>query len=316
MDLIGAKPDGDPAVSAKEGTGIPELLEAIVARVPPPRGRGGRPAPRADLRLLLRPVPRRDPEHPRGGRRGARRDGDRLRRAPTTSTRSTRWATSSWASDPRTQLEAGRGGLPGGQPARTCATRGSGDTIFDAHDRATELLPGYREVKSMVFAGLYPTDSDQYEELRDALEKLQLNDASLHYEPESSTALGFGFRCGFLGPAAHGDRAGAAGARVQPRPDHARCRPWSTTSTRPTARCCCWRTRRNLPDPAIDRPDRGAVREGPDHGARPTTSAAIMKLGTGAARGLQRACTTSTPRGSSSTSTFRWARSCSTSTTS
>ena len=65
--------------------------------------------------------------------------------------------------------------------------------------RRRELLPGYQDVKSMVFAGLYPTDTDQYEELRDALEKLQLNDASLHYEPETSTALGFGFRCGFLG---------------------------------------------------------------------------------------------------------------------
>jgi GTP-binding protein LepA len=74
-----------------------------------------------------------------------------------------------------------------------------GDTILDAHDRAGELLPGYRDVKSMVFAGIYPTDSEQYEGLRDALEKLSLNDASLQHEPESSTALGFGFRCGFLG---------------------------------------------------------------------------------------------------------------------
>src|SRR5690606_17797042 len=74
-----------------------------------------------------------------------------------------------------------------------------GDTIIDADNPVTGLLPGYREVKSMVFAGVYPTDSDQYEGLRDALERLVLNDASLHYEPESSTALGFGFRCGFLG---------------------------------------------------------------------------------------------------------------------
>jgi GTP-binding protein LepA len=74
-----------------------------------------------------------------------------------------------------------------------------GDTVLDAANRAIQLLPGYREVKSMVFAGMYPTDSDQYENLRDALEKLRLSDASLNFEPETSTALGFGFRCGFLG---------------------------------------------------------------------------------------------------------------------
>jgi GTP-binding protein LepA len=74
-----------------------------------------------------------------------------------------------------------------------------GDTVLDAARPAGKMLPGYREVHSMVFAGLYPTDANQYEELRDALEKLQLNDASLHYEPETSVALGFGFRCGFLG---------------------------------------------------------------------------------------------------------------------
>jgi GTP-binding protein LepA len=81
---------------------------------------------------------------------------------------------------------------------RVADTR-SGDTILDAANQATELLPGYQEVKPMVFAGIYPTDAEQYEELRDALAKLQLNDASLSYEPETSLALGFGFRCGFLG---------------------------------------------------------------------------------------------------------------------
>jgi GTP-binding protein LepA len=74
-----------------------------------------------------------------------------------------------------------------------------GDTILDVDRRADEFLPGYQDVHSMVFAGLYPTDADDYEDLRDALERLILNDASLHYVPETSTALGFGFRCGFLG---------------------------------------------------------------------------------------------------------------------
>jgi GTP-binding protein LepA len=74
-----------------------------------------------------------------------------------------------------------------------------GDTLTTVKRRATEALPGYKDVKPMVFAGLFPTDSDEYPELRDALEKLKLNDAALVYEPETSNALGFGFRCGFLG---------------------------------------------------------------------------------------------------------------------
>src|SRR5204862_2929501 len=75
----------------------------------------------------------------------------------------------------------------------------SGDTVAYAGNREVPMLPGYLDIKSMVFAGLYPTTAEQFEELRDALAKLQLNAASLHYEPESSVALGFGFRCGFLG---------------------------------------------------------------------------------------------------------------------
>src|SRR5207245_6027140 len=74
-----------------------------------------------------------------------------------------------------------------------------GDTVTDAARPAAEPLPGYRHVTPMVFAGLFPTDSEQYQDLKEALEKLQLNDASLIYEPETSAALGFGFRCGFLG---------------------------------------------------------------------------------------------------------------------
>src|SRR5690606_7912435 len=82
---------------------------------------------------------------------------------------------------------------------KTIGDASVGDTITEAGRPASEPLPGYRKAKSMVYCGLYPTDSDQYEELRDAIEKLQLNDASLEYEPETSAALGFGFRCGFLG---------------------------------------------------------------------------------------------------------------------
>src|SRR5262249_33430284 len=74
-----------------------------------------------------------------------------------------------------------------------------GDTLTAEARPAPEPLPGYKDVKPMVFAGLFPTDSDEYPELRDALEKLKLNDAALFYEPETSQALGFGFRCGFLG---------------------------------------------------------------------------------------------------------------------
>src|SRR5262249_50322304 len=99
---------------------------------------------------------------------------------------------------PVEQLEAGEVGYVVANVRGVQETR-PGDSVLDSEHPDVPLLPGYRDIQSMVFAGLYPTNAEQYEDLRDALEKLQLNDASLHYEPESSVALGFGFRCGFLG---------------------------------------------------------------------------------------------------------------------
>jgi len=100
--------------------------------------------------------------------------------------------------EPRPELTPGQVGYVVATIKAVADTR-VGDTILDADDRADQLLQGYKEARPMVFAGLYPTDADDYEDLRDALQKLQLNDASLQYEPETSVALGFGFRCGFLG---------------------------------------------------------------------------------------------------------------------
>jgi GTP-binding protein LepA len=198
MDLIGAKREEILAVSAKEGTGVPDLLERIVERVPPPRGQEEAP-----LRALIF-----DSYYDkyRGAIASVRVVDGTLREGmeiafgaePEGAHHVDEVGYLALGQHPTHALEAGEVGyvVASIRNVRECRV---GDTILDAHDRAAELLPGYREVKSMVFAGLYPTDSEQYEALRDALEKLALNDASLHYEPESSTALGFGFRCGFLG---------------------------------------------------------------------------------------------------------------------
>jgi GTP-binding protein LepA len=198
MDLIGANREEILAVSAKEGTGVPELLEAIVARIPPPKGRDDAP-----LRALIFDSYY---DRYRGAIPSIRvvdgvvRDGMEITFGahPDDVYHVDEVGYLQLGQRPAPQLEAGEVGYLVAS-LRDVRDARVGDTILDANDRAAELLPGYREVKSMVFAGLYPTDSDQYEGLRDALEKLRLNDASLHYEPESSTALGFGFRCGFLG---------------------------------------------------------------------------------------------------------------------
>ena len=123
MDLIGAKREEILAVSAKEGTGVPELLEAIVHRVPPPRGTGRRPAPGAHLRLVLRQVSGRHPQHPGGGRRGARGDGDRVRVAP------------------RRRLPRGRGRLPPARPAPHRSARGGRGRLLWSRTSATCATP-------------------------------------------------------------------------------------------------------------------------------------------------------------------------------
>jgi len=196
-DLLGADPDDILLVSAKEGRGVPELLEEIVRRVPAPRG-----DPAAPLRALVF-----DSYYDRyRGAVPSIRVVDGLLRPGMHIEMGSREGTYEVAEvgylqlghHPTEQLTAGEVGYVVASFREVKDTR-VGDTIVDAGRRAAVMLPGYRELKSMVFAGLYPTATEQYEDLRDALAKLQLNDAALHYEPESSVALGFGFRCGFLG---------------------------------------------------------------------------------------------------------------------
>ena len=196
-DLLGVDPDDILLVSAKEGLGIPELLEQIVRKVPPPQGN-----PTGPLRALIY-----DSYYDKY--RGAIPSVRVVDGTITVGTKITFGASASVYEvaevgyNQLRQVKTGKLG-PGEvgyvvANVRSVKETRAGDTIFDATNRAPEPLPGYRDVRSFVFAGIYPTDTQNYETLRDALEKLQLNDASLHYEPETSTALGFGFRCGFLG---------------------------------------------------------------------------------------------------------------------
>jgi GTP-binding protein LepA len=196
-DLLGVDPDDILMVSAKEGIGIPELLEQVVKKVPPPQGN-----PDGPLRALIY-----DSYYDRY--RGAIPSVRVVDGTIEVGTKITFGASESVyevAEVGYNQLRQvktdtlgpGEVGYVVANVRSVKETR-AGDTIFDATNRAPQALPGYRDVRSFVFAGIYPTDTQNYETLRDALEKLQLNDASLHYEPETSTALGFGFRCGFLG---------------------------------------------------------------------------------------------------------------------
>jgi GTP-binding protein LepA len=197
-DLIGADPDDILLISAKEGIGIPALLEMVVKKVPPPQG-----DPNAPLRALIFDSYY---DRYRGAIPSVRVVDGTLKKGM-----QIRFAAGSGSAYEVDQVgynqlrqvvtdELGPGevGYVVANVRSVGETR-AGDTILDVTKPDVQALPGYKDIHSMVFAGVYPTDTQQYEGLRDALEKLQLNDASLRYEPETSTALGFGFRCGFLG---------------------------------------------------------------------------------------------------------------------
>ncbi|MDX1674370.1 MAG: translation elongation factor 4 [Longimicrobiales bacterium] len=197
VDLLGCEPEEVLLVSAKEGTGVEALLERIVEVVPPPEG-----DPDAPLRALIFDS---FYDQYQGAVPSIRVVDGKIRPGMNITFGA---STQEYEVDEVGFMRLGRVKQPELTPGdvgyviaaikRVTETR-VGDTVLNADDPADELLPGYQEVKPMVFSGLYPTDADDYEELRDALERLKLNDASLHYEPETSTALGFGFRCGFLG---------------------------------------------------------------------------------------------------------------------
>jgi GTP-binding protein LepA len=195
--VIGFDQDEMIAASAKEGTGVPEILEAIVQRIPSPKG-----AATAPLKALIfdskYDAYKGVVAHVRvfEGRMSGRKN---LKLMQTESVfEPLEFGTFNPGMRPLPALECGEVGYvaTGMKDVADCRV---GDTITLNEAPAHEALPGYRQAKPMVFAGIYPTNSDQYQDLREALAKLVLNDASLVYEPESSVALGFGFRCGFLG---------------------------------------------------------------------------------------------------------------------
>ena len=203
-DVIGIDATNAIPCSAKTGMGIDDILEAVVARIPAPKGNPDGPL-RAmiidswfdsyvGVVMLVRVVD------------GRLAKGERIKMMATGATyNADNLGVFTPANQPRDSLEAGEvgyiiAGIKELQAAKvgdtvTLIKGGSGGAAFTA----TEALPGFKEIQPQVFAGLYPTEASEYDSLRDALEKLKLNDASLHYEPEVSQALGFGFRCGFLG---------------------------------------------------------------------------------------------------------------------
>jgi GTP-binding protein LepA len=196
-DVIGIPATDAVRVSAKTGEGVDEVLEAIIRRIPPPRGDPAAPLKAliidswfdnyVGVIMLVRVVD------------GVLQPKDRILLMSTRANYSCEQVgVFTPKAAPRDALSAGEVGFVASGIKELQAAR-VGDTVTHADRPANTPLPGFKEIKPQVFAGLYPVEPNEYEALRDALQKLRLNDASLRYEPEVSQALGFGFRCGFLG---------------------------------------------------------------------------------------------------------------------
>jgi GTP-binding protein LepA len=197
VDLLGCKPEEIIPASAKSGVGIDEVLDAVVNRVPPPTGDAEAPLQALMFDSVFDPY--------RGAVvymrvvQGSVREGEMIKFFANEKEFEVEELGVLKMRKQRTgELSAGDVGymIAG---VKTVADTNVGDTVTHAKNPAPHPLPGYKEVKPMVFSGLYPTVSEEFEELREALAKLRLNDSSLVYTPESSVALGFGFRAGFLG---------------------------------------------------------------------------------------------------------------------
>ena len=197
VDLIGCSMDEILHVSGKTGEGVPELLEAIVERVPEPNQEVDKPL-RALIFDSIFNTYRGSVAYVRV-MEGVLKKGERFRfMSNDMEYNAEDLGFLRMSYEPTKELRAGDVGYVIGSVKSLQDVR-VGDTITHVKDGATEAIPGYQEAKPMVFSGIFPTQSEDFEDLRSALEKLQLNDASLTYEPETSQALGFGFRAGFLG---------------------------------------------------------------------------------------------------------------------
>ncbi|WP_038597376.1 MULTISPECIES: translation elongation factor 4 [Dokdonia] len=197
VDLLGCDAEEVIPASAKTGIGIEEILAAVIERIPAPKGNPDEPLQALIFDSVYNPF--RGVETYFRVINGSIRKNQQIKFVATGNTYGAdEVGTLKLTQAPKQEIKAGDVGylITGIKDAREVKV---GDTITDAKNPTQNAIAGFEDVKPMVFAGIYPVDTEDYEELRNSMEKLQLNDASLVFEPESSAALGFGFRCGFLG---------------------------------------------------------------------------------------------------------------------